>query len=176
MCIIALCLFTGCSKPKEQASAKEESRALVTRFFSEVWNSPYRLETIDELVDENFIITSAGKDIKGRDDFKKWVQGLGSQFNDLKVDILEMMVTDDGQRVITRMLVTGGNNGVFGTEADNEPISMTVISIIAVKDGKIVHNWVERSAFELHQKLIAESSARAEQGDIEQPPSSLEFK
>jgi len=151
--IIAFCLLAGCDKPKEQTSKEEVSKALVTRFFTEVWNSPYRLETVDELVDENFIITSAGKDIKGRGNFKKWVQGLGSKFNDLKVDILDMMVTDDGQRVITRMRATGGNNGVFGTVADNQPISMTVISIIAVKDGKIMHNWVERSAFELHQKL-----------------------
>ena len=136
-------------------SPKEASRALVTRFFTEVWNAPCRLETIDELVDEEFIITSAGTDIKGRDTFKKWVQGFGSQINDLKVHIQEMIVTDDGQRVVTRMVGTGGNNGMFGTDPDNAPVSMTLISIIAVRDGKIVHNWVERSAYELQQRLIS---------------------
>jgi predicted ester cyclase len=138
------------------SSSKEASKALVTRFFTEVWNSPYRMETIDELVDEEFIITSAGNDIKGRDNFTNWVQGVGSQINDLKVDIQEMIVTDDGQRVVTRMVGTGGNNGMFGTDPDNAPVSLTLISIIAVKDGKIVHNWVERSAFELHQRLTSQ--------------------
>jgi predicted ester cyclase len=83
--------------------------------------------------------------------------GLASQFNNLKVEIKEMMVTNDGSRVITRMLSTGHNNGAFGTEADNAPVSMTVISILAIKDGKIAHNWVEKNALGVYQGLTAEA-------------------
>jgi hypothetical protein len=53
------------TKSEDQASEEEASRALATRFFTEVWNPPYRLETIDELVDEEFIITNSGSDIEG---------------------------------------------------------------------------------------------------------------
>jgi len=138
------------------ASPQEASKALVTRFFTEVWNAPYRMETIDELLSEDFIITNAGHDIPSRDNFKKWVSGLASQFKDLKVEIKEMIVADNGQRVVTRMVASGRNNGVFGTQADDAPVSMTIISIVAIKDGKIVHNWVEKSAFEVFHKLSSE--------------------
>jgi len=137
-------------------SSKEASRALVSRFFGEVWNPPYSDETIDALVDEHFIITTDGKDLEGRADFKKWVQGLRSQVSNLVVTIDEMLVTDEGERVITRMAASGNNNGIFGTEPDGAPLSFTLISIMEVKDGKIAHNWVERSAFELHNRLTAD--------------------
>jgi len=105
-------------------------------------------------MDEHFIITNSGQDIEGREDFKKWVHALGSQVKNLKVDIDEMMVTDDGERgVITRMIASGNNNGIFGTNADGAPMSFTLISILEIHDGKITHNWVEKSAFELHERL-----------------------
>jgi len=135
------------------SSSKESSKALVTRFFSEVWNPPFRMETIDELVDEDFIITTDGQDLSGRDNFKKWVAGLSSQVSDLKVEIKEMLATDDGQRIITRMVSSGRNNGMFGTNPDGAPVEFSVISIIEVQGGKIIHNWVEKSAFELYQRL-----------------------
>jgi hypothetical protein len=138
-----------------QPAVEEASKLLVTRFWREVWNPPYRMETIDELLIADFTITTDGKDIKGRDAFKKWVQGFQSKVNDLKVVPQEILVTRDGTRVITRMVATGRNNGMFGTQPDNAPVEFIAISIMEVKDGKLVHNWVERSAFELHQRLTA---------------------
>ncbi len=138
------------------SSSKETNKALVTRFFTEVWNPPFRMETIDELVADDFIITTDGKDLRGRDNFKKWVAGLVSQVNELKVEIEEMFATDDGQKVVTRMVSSGYNNGIFGTNPDGAPVEFSVISIIEVKGGKIIHNWVEKSAFELYHRLTAE--------------------
>ena len=136
-----------------QPTAEEASKAVVTRFWMEVWNPPYRMETIDELMVADFTITTDGKDIKGRDAFKKWLQGFQTKVADLKVVPQEILATRDGTRVITRMVATGRNNGMFGTPPDNAPVEFVAISIMEVKDGKIVHNWVERSAFELHQRL-----------------------
>jgi len=136
-------------------TAEDRSKAIATQFFTEVWNQPYHIETIDELMDEHFIITNAGNDIEGRESFKKWVQALGAQVDNLRVDIDEMMAADNGSRVITRMIASGNNNGIFGTEPDGAPISFTLISILEIRDGKITHNWVEKSAFELHQSLIS---------------------
>jgi hypothetical protein len=136
-----------------QASPAESSIELVSRFWREVWNAPYRMETIDEMLIEDFTITTDGKDVRGRDAFKKWVQGFQAKVKDLKVVPLEMMATADGKRVITRMVATGKNNGMFGTAPDNAPVEFVAISIMEVKDGKLAHNWVERSAFELHQRL-----------------------
>ena len=48
-------------------------RHLVLQFWENVWNPPYDLSLIDKLMTDDFTITSAGKDVTGRDDFKKWV-------------------------------------------------------------------------------------------------------
>ena len=113
------------------------------------------METIDELMIPDFTITTDGRDIKGRDAFKKWLQGFQARVNDLKVVPLEILATRDGTRVTTRMVATGRNNGMFGTQPDNAPVEFVAISIMEVKDGKLAHNWVERSAFELHERLTA---------------------
>ena len=42
---------------------------------------------------------------------------------------------------------------MLGTEADARPIEFTGIAIWEIRDGKLAHNWVERSAWELYQRL-----------------------
>lgn len=148
--------FALTSAALAQSNPKDESKALVTRFWKEVWNAPYSMKTIDELVSDDFVITTDGKDIKGRENFKKWVQSFQSKINDLKVVPLEILVTDEGKRVITRMKATGHNKGMFGTKPDGRPIEFVAISIIEIKNGKLTHNWVERSAYELHQRLASD--------------------
>jgi len=138
-----------------QTTTKEQSKEVATRFFTEVWNPPYLIETVDELVSEDFKITTDEKSLSGRDNFKKWIIGMQDLVGDLRNVPQEMLVTDDGKRVITRIHATGINKGMFGTEADGAPIRFTVISILEIEDGKITRNWVERSAFELYKRLTA---------------------
>jgi hypothetical protein len=58
----------------------------------------------------------------------------------------------DGSRVASRWSVTGGNRGMLGSQPDNRPIEFTGIAIWEVRDGKLAHNWMERSAYELAGK------------------------
>jgi hypothetical protein len=51
--------------------------------------------------------------------------------------------------------VTGKNNGVLGTVPDQRPIASTGTAIWAVReDGKLLHNWVERSSWQPFQRLM----------------------
>ena len=51
-------------------------------------------------------------------------------------------------------VVSGKNNGLMGTPADQTHISFTGIAVWEVRgDGKLCHNWVERSFFEFYQQL-----------------------
>jgi len=138
-----------------QTTTKKQSKEVATRFFTEVWNPPYLIETIDELVSEDFKITTDEKSLSGRDNFKKWIIGMQDLVGDLRNVPQEMLVTDDGKRVITRIHATGTNKGMFGTEPDGAPIRFTVISILEIENGKITRNWVERSAYELYKRLTA---------------------
>ncbi len=144
-----------------EKSVKEISRKIAIKFWDEVWNSPYRMETIDELViEDGFKITTDGKSLEGRDNFKKWIIGLQSQVGNLKIVPQEIIVADNGKRVVTRIVSTGYNKGMFGTEPDNAPIEFTLISILEIENKKITRHWVERSAFELHKRLTAKKNVQ----------------
>jgi hypothetical protein len=42
---------------------------------------------------------------------------------------------------------------MFGTPANDEPVEFTGIAVFEVSNGKLAHNWVERSAYELMLRL-----------------------
>ncbi len=128
-------------------------RHLVLQFWENVWNPPYDLPLIDKLMTEDFTITSAGKDVSGRDEFKKWVAKFQEKAKGLRLENLECFESADGSRVTSRWIARGRNGGVLGTEADGREIEFTGIAIWAIRDGKLAHNWVERSAWELYKRL-----------------------
>ena len=56
--------------------------------------------------------------------------------------------------VLSRHRHSGPVHGILGTPPDQQPISLPGTAVWAVReDGKLCHNWVERSSFELFQQL-----------------------
>lgn len=126
---------------------------LLTEFWAKVWNSPQDFDAIDRLCTEDFIITTSGKDIVGRAAFKQWVRAFSAKIREPRLKNLDMFSSADGTRVVSRWVTTGFNRGMFGTPPDERPVEFTGIAIWEVRDGKLAHNWVERSALELMQRL-----------------------
>ena len=131
----------------------EAAIAVVESFMEEVW-AACNPSAVDRFVTEDFVITSAGVDVAGRENFKAWVAGFQSKIADLKWEPIETFSNADGSRVPSRFRVTGRNNGMFGLPADGKPIAFTGNAILAVTPaGKLAHNWIERSAWELYNQL-----------------------
>jgi len=131
----------------------EESVDLVESFWEEVW-AARNPDAIHRFVTEDFIITTAGSDVTGPEDFTAWVAGFQATIADLKWETIETFSNVDGSRVASRFRVTGRNNGMFGLPADGKPVGFTGNAILAVTpDGKLARNWVERSAWELYNQL-----------------------
>ena len=126
---------------------------MLLQFWEGVWNPPYDLGLVDRLMTEDFVITSAGTDVTGRAAFKEWIKNFQSKIADLRMSNRDIFPSADGKRVVTRWVANGRNRGMFGTTADERPIEFTGIAIWEVRDGKLAHNWVERSAYELSQHL-----------------------
>ena len=126
---------------------------MLLAFWRRTWNPPYDLSAIDELLVEDFILTNSGREVKPRAAFKEWVAQFQSKIQDLRLDEHDTFPSLDGKRVVFRWSVSGRNNGMFDTLPDLRPVSFTGISIWEVRDGKLAHNWVERSAMELYQQL-----------------------
>jgi steroid delta-isomerase-like uncharacterized protein len=130
-----------------------KAEELLAEFWAKVWNPPYDLDTVDRLCTEDFVITNAGTDIVGRTAFKEWIKAFTSKIQELRLVSDDMFSSTDGTRVVSRWTVTGFNRGMFGTPADHRPVQFTGIAIWELRDGKLAHNWVERSAYELSQQL-----------------------
>ncbi len=129
---------------------------LALKFFSRVWTPPNDLDAIDELMTEDYVITTGGKDITGRKEFKAWVKEFQTHLLEARTESLEVFANVADDRVVSRWVCSGKNNGVLGQPGHGEMISFTGIAIWAVRDGKLARCWVERAAWELYQKLCGQ--------------------
>ncbi len=134
------------------------SEQLALEFFSRVWTPPNDLDAIDELMTEDYVITSGGKDITGREAFKSWVKEFQAHLLEARTENLEIFSNPADDRVVSRWTCTGKNNGMLGRPADGRSVSFSGIAIWAVRDGKLARCWVERAAWELYQELAEEYS------------------
>lgn len=143
---------------KEPVEARALPERLVLEFFDRVWHVPHELDAIDELMTEDYVITTAGKEVKGRDAFKYWVGVFQGQLLEAKTESVELFYNQAQDKVVSRWVCSGRNNGLFGLKADHQFISFTGIAIWTIRDGRLAACWVERSAYELYQHLIAGDS------------------
>jgi len=133
--------------------AQLDAVKIVESFWADVW-AARDPDAIDRYVVDDFVITSGGVDIRTRDSFKQWVREFQSKILDLRFETIESFQNADGSRVASRWRVRGRNNGLFGLPPDGRPIEFTGTAVWALgADGKLLHNWVERSAWETYQRL-----------------------
>jgi len=135
------------------ASAPERARQLAYDFFRRVWAAPHELSAIDELMTEDYRITTAGKIVAGRDAFKQWVAEMQTTIGNATNEHLDVFANEQGDRVVSRWICRGTNEGMFGLPADGAPISFSGIAIWHVRDGRLAECCVERSAYELYNEL-----------------------
>jgi predicted ester cyclase len=127
---------------------------LLKELWAKVYNLPQNLDVIDRLCTDDFVLSNSDGDVVGRAAFKEWARTFTSKIRDIKLTNLDMFSGADGKRVVSRWVVTGYNQGVLGSQPDDRPIQLTGIAVWEVRDGKLAHNWVERSAYELSQQLL----------------------
>jgi hypothetical protein len=71
--------------------------------------------------------------------------------------VIETFQNQSGSRVASLWRVTGKNNGILGTPANQKSIAFTGTAIWDVRsDGKLLRNRVERAAWETFQQLTSD--------------------
>lgn len=133
--------------------AVSHAEYLAREFFRRVWTPPHDLAAIDELMTEDYRITTAGQVVEGREAFKAWVSNMQKSVRGARNEHLEIFTADTNDRVVSRWVTRGFNNGMFGLPANDEPVEFTGIAIWRVEGERLAECWVERSAFELYVKL-----------------------
>jgi predicted ester cyclase len=116
-----------------------ENKALVVRWFEEVWNQR-RAAAIDEMFAAGGVVHGLGPDMHGADGFKVFHATFLEAFPNLRVKIDDMIA--EGDQVAYRLtadVVHGG--GSLGFAATNRSARFTGMGIARIQDGKIVEGW-----------------------------------
>ena len=127
----------------QERSTAEANKALVRRWFEEVWNKG-RAEAIEEMFAADGIAHGLSYDaenpLQGPADFKPFHATFRGAFPDIEVIVEDLIAEDD--KVAVRCSVRGKHTGDhLGVAASNAPVDFTGVSIVRIKDGKIVEAW-----------------------------------
>ena len=120
-----------------------ENKALVRRWFEEVWNKG-RVAAIDEMFHPEGVAHGLGDtpDVKlhGPEGFKPFFHSFYNTFPDINVTIDHIISEND--LVATHCTVRGTHTGNgIGVEATHKPIHITGMGLCRIKDGKIFEAW-----------------------------------
>ncbi|QJI40017.1 SnoaL-like domain-containing protein [Pseudomonas sp. ADAK2] len=127
---------------------------IVESFWREVWQAKDP-QAAARFVAEDFVITSGGVDIVGREAFIRWIGAFLSTIEDSEFGAIETFQNAQGTRVASRWKLAGKNQGFIGGRSCNSPFEMLGTAVWEVRpDGLLAHNWVERNALEVHRDVI----------------------
>lgn len=145
--------------PMTSSSSTSPARAaelLAVDFLRRVWSPPHDLDAIDTMMTEDFIVTSGGREARGREAFRAWVREVQRRLLDATGEVHDVFADERGERVVARWTCRGYNNGILGLVADGRPVAFTGIAIFRVRDGRMAECWVERAALEALRRLTTE--------------------
>ena len=122
----------------------EENKALIHRWFEEVWNKG-RAEAIDEMFAEEAVAhglaEASGQELRGPAGFKPFFQNFRDAFPDIRVIVEDTIA--EGDKVATRLTLHAVHTGEFqGMLATGKQIAMAQTTIHRIRDGKITEVWV----------------------------------
>jgi predicted SnoaL-like aldol condensation-catalyzing enzyme len=123
---------------------QERNKALVARWFEEVWNQGRR-ETIGELLAAQGVIHDCGKAYRGPGEFTGFHDELRAQFSGFSIQPVVSLA--EGDLVCVHWLAD------FVHTASGKPMRLTGTSVARVSDGQIAEAWQNWDAAGLTAQL-----------------------
>ena len=135
----------------------QENENLIRRWFEEVWNKG-RADAIEEMFAcegvAHGLSDRAENDLCGPEGFKPFFESFRKAFPDMQV-IVEDTVAE-GDKIAARCSVRGTHTGEgLGIAPTKQPVEFTGMTIVRVKDGKIVEAWNNFDFMTMFQQMGA---------------------
>lgn len=133
----------------------EENKALLRRWFDEVWNKG-RSDTIEELFAPEGVAHGlsgeAEAPVVGPSAFRDFHATFRGAFPDIIVSVDDMVA--EGDKVAARCSVRGKHTGNhLGIAPTDTPVDFTGIAIVRIEDGKIVEAWNNFDFMRMNKQL-----------------------
>jgi len=120
----------------------ETNKALVRRWFKEVWNEG-RESTIDDLFAESGVAYGLGDrevEVRGPAQLKPFVRNLRNSFPDIQITIHDIVAEED--KVMVRILLEGTHSGSgLGVPPSGRRVRVAGIVVIRISKGQFVEGW-----------------------------------
>jgi steroid delta-isomerase-like uncharacterized protein len=134
-----------------------ENKALMRRWFDEVWNQG-RASAIPQLLAADGIVHGLSEDaanpFRGPEGFLPFHTQFREAFPDIAVIVEDQIA--EGDMVATRCSVRGKHTGdSLGFTATHAPVEFTGVAITRIKDGKIVEAWNNFDFMKMYRQLGA---------------------
>ena len=135
----------------------EENKALIRRWFEEVWNKG-RADAISQMLAEDRIVHGLSDDVnaplKGPGGFLPFHAQFREAFPNIEVVVEDQIA--EGDRVATRCSVRGKHTGdSLGFAATQSPVEFTGVAITRIRDGKIIEAWNNFDFMKMYRQLGA---------------------
>jgi steroid delta-isomerase-like uncharacterized protein len=133
-----------------------DNKALVRRWFEEVWNKG-RVDAIDEMLAPDAVVHDLGPtDLRGADGFKPFHAAFRSAFPDIRLRIDHMVA--EGDMVAARWSATATHRGDgLGVAATGRPVRLSGMVFVRVDGGRMVEGWNNFDQLGMFQQLGAVS-------------------
>jgi predicted ester cyclase len=133
------------------------ARALVERFYNEVWNQADE-GTAREILHRNFVFRgSLGPDLRGLDGFIAYLRAVHAAFAGFTCTVEELI--EMPERVAAKMLFRGTHCApLFGVEATGRDIVWNGAAFFKIRDGLIAELWVLGDIDAVKRQLLPEAS------------------
>jgi len=135
----------------------EDNKALVRRWFEEVWNQQ-RVEAIDEMFATDGIAHGLSDDpeqpVRGPADFRVFHAKFCEAFPNMSIAVDDVIAEDD--KVVARCSVRGKHLGhSLGIAATQAPVEFGGITILRIRNGQIVEAWNQFDFMKMYKQLGA---------------------
>ena len=116
-----------------------ENKALVRRWFDEVWNKG-RVSAIDEMIAEHSMVHGLGADLRGPAGFKPFQAAFRGAFPDIAIVVEEVIA--EGDMVAARFTATGTHQGdSLGFPATGRKMRVGGMVFLRTENGQFVEGW-----------------------------------
>ena len=128
-----------------------ENKALVRRWFEEVWNQG-RAEAIDEMLASHAVVHGLGTTGPGPAGFKPFHAAYRDAFPNVTIQLHDLVA--EGNIVAARWSGTGTHRGNgLGFDATNRAIQFSGMVFVRVENGKLVEGWNQFDQLGMLQQL-----------------------
>lgn len=133
------------------------AESFLQRWFDEVWNKGNET-AVFEMFDENGIAHGLtdenGNELRGPENFVAFHRNFRAAFPDIRITLEETVTEGDKIAGLCKVSAThSGDN--LGFAATNKPIEFSGMTMVKVKDGKIIEAWNHFDFMNLYQQLDA---------------------